>query len=460
MVAMVPYDWQVHDTYFVVAHLHYVLIGGMVFPLFAGLYYWIPVASRHDMSERVGRWVFALMFIGMNVAFFPMHLTGLLGMPRRVYTYPADLGWDWLNLTSTVGAFVLATGVGLFLFDLVRKLRPTFADNAGNVWNAGTLEWLPTDTYQTRSIPIVRSREPLWEQPKLAEEVEAGAYYLPGSITGRRETIVTSAIDAYPEYVLRVSGEPAWSPFSAAFFTAAFFILLTIKLVVPGVVCGVIALAAVLVWLWHSDEGPTRVAADIGGGLVLPVYMTGPRSHSWWATVSFLLVAASIFACLIFAYFFLWTVSPEIWPQKPPSPLPAIGAAALYLIGSLLVALAGQGLPSDGSRAALSFLAAATLAPVALIAALAVDLAGHFGAGLRPTDSAYGAVVYAFIALQLCYVVTAAIMGWFLLARGLTRRLDRTRRQTYDNTLLVWHYTVAQGIVAIAVIQLFPRLTG
>src|SRR5690606_30887416 len=87
MVAMVPFDWQAHDTYFVVAHLHYVLIGGMVFPFFAAMYYWIPTASKRALSERLGRWVFAFLFIGMNVTFFPMHITGLIGMPRRVYTY-------------------------------------------------------------------------------------------------------------------------------------------------------------------------------------------------------------------------------------------------------------------------------------------------------------------------------------------------------------------------------------
>ncbi len=101
MVAMVPFDWQAHDTYFVVAHFHYVLVGGMVFPLFAALYYWAPAFSRHALSERLGSWAFWLMFVGFNVAFLPMHLTGLMGMPRRVYTYPAELGWGTLNAIST-----------------------------------------------------------------------------------------------------------------------------------------------------------------------------------------------------------------------------------------------------------------------------------------------------------------------------------------------------------------------
>src|SRR5512145_1350219 len=121
MVAVVPFDWQVHDTYFVVAHLHYVLIGGMVFPLLAALYYWMPYTSRNALSERLGRWVFGLMFVGFNVAFFPMHLTGIVGMPRRVHTYLPGLGWDLLNLVSTIGAFMLAAGVALFLVDVARK---------------------------------------------------------------------------------------------------------------------------------------------------------------------------------------------------------------------------------------------------------------------------------------------------------------------------------------------------
>jgi cytochrome c oxidase subunit I len=136
MVAVVPFDWQVHDTYFVVAHLHYVLIGGMVFPLFAAIYYWTPYSSRHALSERVGRWVFGLMFVGVNVAFFPMHVTGLAGMPRRVYTYAPELGWDGLNLASTIGAFMIAAGVALFLVDFARRFRMSAESNAGNVWDA------------------------------------------------------------------------------------------------------------------------------------------------------------------------------------------------------------------------------------------------------------------------------------------------------------------------------------
>ena len=123
MLAVLPFDWQAHDTHFVVAHLHYVLIGGMLFPLFAGFYYWAPTASGRPLSDRLGRWVCGLLFAGVNVTFLPMHLTGLLGMPRRVYTYPAGLGLEWPNLVSSVGSVLIAAGVAVFLVDVCRHLR-------------------------------------------------------------------------------------------------------------------------------------------------------------------------------------------------------------------------------------------------------------------------------------------------------------------------------------------------
>ena len=166
MVAMVPFDWQAHDSYFIVAHLHYVLFGGMVFPVFAAIYYWVPAVSARPLSERLGRWSFALLFVGFNLTFFPMHFAGLMGMPRRVYTYPENMGWEWLNLLSTVGAFAVAAGVLVCLVDLACNFRFALSGNAGNVWRAGTLEWLPNDVYGTRSIPIVASREPLWDDAR------------------------------------------------------------------------------------------------------------------------------------------------------------------------------------------------------------------------------------------------------------------------------------------------------
>ena len=338
MVAMVPFDWQVHDTYFIVAHLHYVLIGGMVFPLFATVYYWTPMLSRNPLSERLGRWVFWLMFIGFNVSFFTMHITGLYGMPRRVWTYPAELGWGTLNMISTIGAFVLAAGIALFVLDVLWRFRP--GQGPRDPWNAGTLEWLPNGTYSTRSLPRVVSREPLWDQPDLARQVEAGHWYLPGAPTGGREALVTSAVEAEPQYVMQMPG-PGWTPFLAAVFTAAFFLILTVKVVVPALICGVLAIVFMIVWMWGRDPGPGAGVVDIGSGsgIRLPTYMSGPQSHSWWAMIVLMLVAGSLYLAYVFSYIYVWTVAPAVWPSARGQPLPSLAwpsiSTALFVVSSL-----------------------------------------------------------------------------------------------------------------------------
>jgi len=461
MVAVAPFDWVAHDTYFVVAHLHYVLIGGMVFPFFAGLYYWMPTTSRRALSERLGRWVFGLMFVGTNLAFFPMHITGLIGMPRRVYTYPVGMGWDGLNLTSTVGAFMIASGVLLFLIDVARNFRFSFDDNPGDVWKAGTLEWLPNDTYGNRSIPFVRSREPLWDQPNLAQEVEDGRWFLPGTTTGGREALATSPIDAVPRYIIQVPG-PGWPPFLSAVFTAAFFLLLTVKALYPAYIFGALALGTMIWWLWQSDPGPTRPPADIGGGIILPVYVTGPTNHSWWAMVILMVVSGMTYLCMIFSYLFLWLVNPSAWPSAGVSLPPGwagIAGIALYGLSSALVWRADRRLhgPEHRSRA-VPILLATALAP--LLAASGLDLWSELSVGLEPTASAYGAAVMTLVALQAFFVALIALMAAFTLARWWAGTLDRVRRSVFDNTMLLWHYTAAQGIVALVVIHGFPRLAS
>ena len=458
MVAVVPFDWQAHDTYFIVAHLHYVLVGGMVFPLFAGFYYWMPYVSRRALSERIGRWVFGLIFVGFNVAFFPMHITGLAGMPRRVYTYPAGLGWDTLNLVSTVGAFTIAAGVALFLFDVARNFRLAFDRNAGNVWKAGTLEWLPNGVYSIRSIPIVKSRYPLWREADIAKDVEAGRYYLPGAPTGGREALITSPINARPQAILQIPTD-GWPPFIAAAFTAFCFMLLTVKLTAAAAVCGIVAIGAMVHWAWGLDRGPTHAPVDIGGELRAPVYVTGPSATSWWAMVVLLLVAATLFGCAVFSYLYLWTVAAGFWPSVPALPALQWPLLTAGLLAASSAAVAGASRALRRHRSGLASLLLGGAIPL-LIAALIVEVSAQWRSGVSPVQSGYGAIVYTIAGLQAFCAASAVFMTIYTIARERAGLLTRARRVTFDNTMLLWHYTVLQGIAALLLVHGFPRLVS
>ena len=163
--AVVPIDWQVTGTYYLVAHFHYVLFGGTFFAVFAGLYYWFPKITGRMLSERLGRLNFWMALIGFNTAFFVQHFLGLMGMARRVYTYPDRTGWGWLNMISTVGAFLLGASVLVLLWNIVASLR--HGRPAGdNPWNAWTLEWAtnsPPPAQNFARVPTIRSRRPLWD---------------------------------------------------------------------------------------------------------------------------------------------------------------------------------------------------------------------------------------------------------------------------------------------------------
>jgi cytochrome c oxidase subunit I len=210
MLASIPLNLQAHDTYFVVGHFHYVLIGGALFPLFGGFHYWFPKITGRLLDERLGETTFWILFFGFNLTFFPMHLVGLQGMTRRIYTYGADMGWGHSNLISTIGAFVIALGGIIFIANVARSLTHGPVADA-DPWDAGTLEWAaasPPRSYNFTHLPVVTGRHPLWTEP-------ASRGIVTGLRIDRREVLITSVMDAEPHHRSTLPDSSIW-PFLAA----------------------------------------------------------------------------------------------------------------------------------------------------------------------------------------------------------------------------------------------------
>ena len=426
------------------------LLGGMPFPLFAAIYYWTPAVSKNPLSERLGKWVFRLMFAGTHIAFMPMHFSGLMGMPRRVYTYLPGRGLEIPNLISTLGAFLLAAGIVLFLIDLARNFRFTPGEgNAGNVFGGGTLEWLPTGLHSTRSIPLVRSRLPLWDDAELAGNVEKDGYLLPRSVTGLREIIVTSPVLAEPQQLLIIPGPSVW-PVTGAIFTSGFFLLLTVQAYTLVLISGVLAVLAILRWMWETDRPIALTRADIGAGVEVPTRLEGRQNHGVQATIILVIVMAMIFVMAVFSMFFLWTNQPAFWID-PPRYTDSLGIFAAGLAGAACALVARRVMRVGGGP-----LAAVATVLAALLIAFATynDYASWQTAGLMPTASGQGAIVYATIAYQASVVAVCLVMALYVSARAFAGLLTRPVSVTLDVVSIFIVYTAVQGLAGAAI----PRL--
>jgi cytochrome c oxidase subunit I+III len=251
LMASVPVDLQIHDTFFIVAHFHYVLIGGAVFPLFAALYYWMPKITGRLLNEAAAKWHFWLFFIGFNLTFFPMHILGLRGMPRRVYTYPSAMPWGNLNLLASTGAVLMTAAVLIFIVNFFWHFK--HGEIAGNnPWGAATLEWAttsPPPVYNFAELPTVNGRDALWDA-SLQQPIVTGLD------DDCRQVLMTHVMDADPDHRDEFPG-PTPIPIIAAIATSIFFIgtIFTAKAFFPGILLTGIAL---LIWYWPKRQPSLR----------------------------------------------------------------------------------------------------------------------------------------------------------------------------------------------------------
>jgi cytochrome c oxidase subunit I+III len=462
MLASPAFDAQAHDSYFAVGHFHYALVGGVIFPLFAGLHYWLPKFTGRLLSERLGRWTFGTMFVGFNVAFLPMHLTGLLGMPRRVYTYQAGLGWELPNLISTMGALVLALGILLFVVNVLWSLRS--GDTAvENPWGGDTLEWAvtsPPPTYQFWSLPVVRSRHPLWDQRDLAADdatLEAELAAVRGRPIGWRSALTVSTVHGRPEGIAWIPGPTLWPLLLSLGFTALFTGALLNDTSITGL--GVLATAvATAGWFWPTrsqqvaiDEmrvNGYRVIPDRPTGAPLPLVLIGRGSPGWWGMMVLIAVLAVALASLVTSYFYL----AARWPARPI--IDAMervlwGGTGLFLVlGAVLLRLTTRGEARSRGRRRIG-LAMATVMGLAASGLVAGTYFYREASSTRTVD-AHGSLMFALVSFQGLATLAGVVL--MLVAQlWLWRRPNDPRGDAVTELVVpYWFFVVASWAVVLA----------
>ena len=455
MVASVPFDLQAQDSYFVVAHLHYVLIGGAVFPLLGVIYYWFPKMTGKLMNERLGKWNFWLTFIGFNVAFFPMHLLGLYGMPRRVYTYLPGLGWDTLNFISTIGAFIVGIGVLLFVINVVQGLwRGEPAPE--NPWGAGTLEWAttsPPQPYNFENFPVVKSRYPVWDASKAPD------LYVFGESLLRRETLGTTALDAVPEMRVWLSDDSIIACLSAlalvAQFTSQTFSLTW------TIVFTVVFLALLAVWFWprKRELSLAWVKAGPPGALEVSTVVSGKGKYPpvFWGMVFVSVVEAAELVVTLVAYFYLRSGT-SAWPPDnlplPPLLIPTI-ATVVLLVGLIPSYLDEVAVKKNDNRGVIINLILEVVFQAAFMGLMIYHLVTL---SFKWDADAYASIYWVSIFVTLLFMAATILEGIFLVVQGFRGLFNRERHWTLDVDGIGNYIGIAQWVLVYLVLFIYPYL--
>ncbi|WP_333826773.1 cytochrome c oxidase subunit I [Pararhodobacter sp.] len=420
MLAVVPFNWQAHDTHFVVAHLHYVLIGGFVFPLLAAGAYWMPQITGRARIKGLGEAAFATILIGFHGTFFLMHLTGLLGMRRRVDVYSGNPEWVWLNLTSSIFGFVMAIGFALFLLDMI--LQVTLGKRAGrNMWGAPTLDWAmphPAPAYNFASLPSQCHADA--GASAAIVPLARGEGLLPGAPRGRRELLVTSISRTRLDHVAVLPGNTALPlALSAAIGSFVLLMLASLYWLTPLS----LVLVAVLIWVWvrglvlHGGNAPITVAP----GIDLPDQRQRRRTLVWSGVVCLMVANGAFFASLLFGVGFLHVVAPN-WPAPPAQA--DQGAAALLVAGAAAALVLAAGLARLADIRHLrghgpgGFALLGVVANVAALLALAALAWSWMDDPARHARDALRGVLAGYVALHALMGAGCAAFVWDQTRRG------------------------------------------
>jgi cytochrome c oxidase subunit I+III len=470
MVASPPFNFQAHDTHFVVAHLHYVLIGGSIFPLFAGLYYWLPKITGRLLSERLGWWSAGLMFGGFNLAFFPMHISGLLGMVRRVYTYPVGSGLAGYNLLSTVGAFILAIGILLTVVNFFRSLRR--GQPAGdNPWNADSLEWSvtsPPPDAQFPRLPVVRDRHPLWDErwhhermrPEDTEVADVESRDEVAQMdhwpTEWRGALVVSVNEGLPLAVVHMPSK-SFAPFTTSVGLVTLFAGLIVDAMPVIAVAAVIIVAGLIMWYWPQEtEAAAMAEAARGGTGELPLAQAGPGANGYWGTAVFVMVLATALATFVTSYFYL---GGNVRVGAERAAVASIGLPVLSILllaaGAVPMRIATRGIASGRlGRLRVTVLAAFALAALHLWLLWQALRDAGLAPGTSGRDSGFVGVAgfHAVVIVVLLVMLTIASL-WAIVRPG-----DARGHATVYNASLVYYFAVASSVLSIAALYFTPRV--
>ncbi|SJN14983.1 Cytochrome c oxidase polypeptide I [Halomonas citrativorans] len=460
MLALVPFNWQVHDTHFVVAHMHYVLVGGMLFPLMAGLYYWLPLFSGRMPSETIGKWGFWLVFIGFNATFLIMHWTGLLGMPRRVYTYDTGLGWDIFNLLSSIGGFVMSAGFAMVLIDIALHFRYGKPAKT-NPWNADTLEWankLPPTPYNFVSLPTIETRHPLWEHPELPQEMEEGKHGLASADHGRREMWGTDPLTGKVREIIHVPSN-SWWPLFAAMALAIVCISLLLRWYPLAGLGAAVAVVFLLRWSWENGVHPKAAPnANVTPGDP-PLHSRTMDGPGVWAMTTAMIANGSFFLSYLFGWFYLWTISPE-WRMPETSPLSLIAlviAGGALMGGAALMEKSVRGLRKQQERGlAFNFYGAALLGGIQFALILWVMVR----ANLAVTETSHDAILMVGLYYALLHSALGAVLS---LLQGLRVGYRYVGLHAPFEPVVVayfWRYNVVVFWILVVALAVLPRVIG